>query len=56
MARPTAEAVLERMRLFSGGPSQTPESDTNHAASDGAVPPGAVPPGGDSADGTPDQD
>ncbi|MET7853997.1 ABC transporter ATP-binding protein [Streptomyces avermitilis] len=56
MARPTAEAVLERMRLFSGGHSQTSESDPIHSASDGDGTPGAVPPGGDSVDGTPDQD
>jgi putative ABC transport system ATP-binding protein len=36
MERPTAEAVLERMRLFSGGNPQTPGSDVTRAVFDGA--------------------
>lgn len=35
MERPTAEAVLERMRLFSGGNPHTPGSDAVRATLDG---------------------
>jgi putative ABC transport system ATP-binding protein len=34
MERPTAEAVLERMRLFAGGNPQTPGSDVIRAQAD----------------------
>ncbi|MEU9208100.1 ABC transporter ATP-binding protein [Streptomyces sp. NPDC048415] len=48
MERPTAEAVLERMRLFSGGRAQTPVSDTMRVTFDGG--------GGGTGDAAPDGD
>jgi putative ABC transport system ATP-binding protein len=53
MERPTAEAVLERMRLFTGGNPQTPGFDTIRATFDGESAPTGGPadgPTGESID------
>jgi putative ABC transport system ATP-binding protein len=55
MERPTAEAVLERMRLFSGTNPQAPAADATRAASDEEGTPGNGPAGG-SADPSVDLD
>ena len=52
MERPTAEGVLERMRLFSGGNPQTPGFDLPRAPFDGPGP--GTGPGPDSSDDVPD--
>ncbi|MFE7652466.1 ABC transporter ATP-binding protein [Streptomyces bottropensis] len=46
MERPTAEAVLERMRLFSGKNPQAPAADTPLASPDGEGAPGSGSAGG----------
>ncbi|WP_405946534.1 ABC transporter ATP-binding protein [Streptomyces prunicolor] len=52
MERPTAEGVLERMRLFSGGNPQTPGFDPTRAPFDGPGP--GTSPGPGSSDDMPD--